>query len=322
MIRIKNWNSCIPDELRKTDFMSVYPFPSVIKLRRVLSPFLRGVTGPGSIGEAGFTGGGGEAADDDGDDGATPSAVDSAAKKANKKVDAEKELRRLAAMSGQRLLGTPGPAAPGSPFHSGTPAQSSGPRTVGQTPHPLANPRTQALTAAQLLRGSSTPSHGQHGYQGHPSGASTPMGQHNRGSSNQQHQQPYHSAPGHHQQGANGRAPYGGQAQQGPMAGRRAISDRSVVGNSGGAQWVTHVAAIDAVSESTGQSCSSPAICSSWDSIASADHLSFLAPLACPFAQLPGLSATCRPTSCSGSLLLPFTRSLQRCQSLNTRSRT
>ncbi|EJT98987.1 hypothetical protein DACRYDRAFT_110317 [Dacryopinax primogenitus] len=50
-VKIKNWNSCIPDELRKMDFMPVQPFERTIVLRRVPSPFLIGGKGPGKIGE-------------------------------------------------------------------------------------------------------------------------------------------------------------------------------------------------------------------------------------------------------------------------------
>ncbi|WVR08684.1 hypothetical protein IAU60_005742 [Kwoniella sp. DSM 27419] len=50
-VRIKNWNSCIPDELRQTDFMSIIPFERNIEVPMVSSPFLRGVQGPGFFGE-------------------------------------------------------------------------------------------------------------------------------------------------------------------------------------------------------------------------------------------------------------------------------
>lgn len=51
MVRIKNWASCIPDELRQTDFMSIVPFPQHLDPQRIASPFLRGVSGPGFLGE-------------------------------------------------------------------------------------------------------------------------------------------------------------------------------------------------------------------------------------------------------------------------------
>ncbi|KZT58557.1 hypothetical protein CALCODRAFT_494860 [Calocera cornea HHB12733] len=50
-VKIKNWNSCIPDELRKMDFMPVQPFERTLILRKVPSPFLSGGKGPGKIGE-------------------------------------------------------------------------------------------------------------------------------------------------------------------------------------------------------------------------------------------------------------------------------
>ncbi|ORX40945.1 hypothetical protein BD324DRAFT_612629 [Kockovaella imperatae] len=56
-VRIKNWNSCIPDELRQTQFMAVEPFERQIGLGVVNSPFLRGITGPGSFGEPKARGG-------------------------------------------------------------------------------------------------------------------------------------------------------------------------------------------------------------------------------------------------------------------------
>ncbi|KAG8903528.1 hypothetical protein FRB99_003159 [Tulasnella sp. 403] len=48
-VRIKNWNSCIPDELRKADFMPIQPYERTVMPRRVDSPFLKGVKGPGAL---------------------------------------------------------------------------------------------------------------------------------------------------------------------------------------------------------------------------------------------------------------------------------
>ncbi|KAG8964950.1 hypothetical protein FRC03_001174 [Tulasnella sp. 419] len=49
-VRIKNWNSCIPDELRKNDFMPILPFEGrTVMPKKVESPFLRGVKGPGGL---------------------------------------------------------------------------------------------------------------------------------------------------------------------------------------------------------------------------------------------------------------------------------
>jgi chromatin structure-remodeling complex subunit RSC1/2 len=51
-VKIKNWNSCIPEDYRKNDFMPVYPFERIIYPKRHPSPFLSGITGPGGIGDS------------------------------------------------------------------------------------------------------------------------------------------------------------------------------------------------------------------------------------------------------------------------------
>ncbi|KAH9836628.1 uncharacterized protein C8Q71DRAFT_758865 [Rhodofomes roseus] len=53
-VKIKNWNSCVPEEVRKsTEFMPIYPFEKSVFPRRFSSPFLTGrVKGPGGIAEA------------------------------------------------------------------------------------------------------------------------------------------------------------------------------------------------------------------------------------------------------------------------------
>ncbi len=52
-VKIKNWNSCIPEEVRKsTEFMPIYPFERTVYPIRYPSPFLiKGskVKGPGGI---------------------------------------------------------------------------------------------------------------------------------------------------------------------------------------------------------------------------------------------------------------------------------
>lgn len=50
-VKIKNWNSCVPEEVRKsTEFMPIYPFEQAVYPRRFSSPFLMGqVRGPGGI---------------------------------------------------------------------------------------------------------------------------------------------------------------------------------------------------------------------------------------------------------------------------------
>lgn len=57
-VRIKNWNSCVPEEVRKsTEFMPIYPFERMVFPRRFVSPFLTKLKGskmkfPGGIGES------------------------------------------------------------------------------------------------------------------------------------------------------------------------------------------------------------------------------------------------------------------------------
>ncbi|KAH9850627.1 hypothetical protein C2E23DRAFT_904961 [Lenzites betulinus] len=55
-VKIKNWNSCIPEEVRKTEaFMPIYPFERAVVPRALPSPFLGGalaVKGPGGIVDA------------------------------------------------------------------------------------------------------------------------------------------------------------------------------------------------------------------------------------------------------------------------------
>ncbi|OCH94163.1 hypothetical protein OBBRIDRAFT_748123 [Obba rivulosa] len=53
-VKIKNWNSCVPEEVRKsTEFMPIYPFERSVFPRRFSSPFISGknVKGPGGIGD-------------------------------------------------------------------------------------------------------------------------------------------------------------------------------------------------------------------------------------------------------------------------------
>lgn len=51
MVRVKNWNSCIPDELRQTSYMSVVPYEKLLEPSQFPSPFHYGVRGPGHFGE-------------------------------------------------------------------------------------------------------------------------------------------------------------------------------------------------------------------------------------------------------------------------------
>jgi chromatin structure-remodeling complex subunit RSC1/2 len=58
-VRIKNWNSCVPEEVRKSaKFMPIYPFERTVFPRRVVSPFVSKtgkVKGPGGIEEGAET---------------------------------------------------------------------------------------------------------------------------------------------------------------------------------------------------------------------------------------------------------------------------
>ena len=53
-VKIKNWNSCVPEEVRKsTEFMPIYPFERPVHPRLFASPFLQGkLKGPGGIGDS------------------------------------------------------------------------------------------------------------------------------------------------------------------------------------------------------------------------------------------------------------------------------
>ncbi|EIN13357.1 hypothetical protein PUNSTDRAFT_78873 [Punctularia strigosozonata HHB-11173 SS5] len=52
-VKIKNWNSCVPEEVRKSDgFMPIYPFERIVYPRRFASPFLQ-PPAPGSLGGGG-----------------------------------------------------------------------------------------------------------------------------------------------------------------------------------------------------------------------------------------------------------------------------
>ena len=54
-VKIKNWNSCVPEEVRKSaEFMPIYPFERSVFPRRYASPFVTGepIKAPGGIGDA------------------------------------------------------------------------------------------------------------------------------------------------------------------------------------------------------------------------------------------------------------------------------
>ncbi|KAG6902000.1 hypothetical protein C0995_005800 [Termitomyces sp. Mi166 len=50
-VKIKNWNSCVPEEVRKsTEFMPIYPFERLVSPSQFPSPFIgRGAKGPGGL---------------------------------------------------------------------------------------------------------------------------------------------------------------------------------------------------------------------------------------------------------------------------------
>ena len=53
-VRIKNWNSCVPEEVRKSaEFMPIYPFERSVYPKRHASPFITGepIKAPGGIGD-------------------------------------------------------------------------------------------------------------------------------------------------------------------------------------------------------------------------------------------------------------------------------
>ena len=54
-VRIKNWNSCIPEEVRKSEeFMPIYLFERTVFPRRLASPFIGkgALKRPGGIGDS------------------------------------------------------------------------------------------------------------------------------------------------------------------------------------------------------------------------------------------------------------------------------
>ena len=54
-VKIKNWNSCVPEEVRKDpSYMPIYPFERPVFPRRFASPFVSGkpIKAPGGIGDA------------------------------------------------------------------------------------------------------------------------------------------------------------------------------------------------------------------------------------------------------------------------------
>jgi chromatin structure-remodeling complex subunit RSC1/2 len=94
-VRIKNWNSCVPEEVRQnTEFMPIYPFERIVYPVRIPSPFLAkskggmkwpgGIVGHSDVPEGPF----------------------------------ESDLRKRAAMNASTAALTPRVAAPSIPVHS------------------------------------------------------------------------------------------------------------------------------------------------------------------------------------------------------------
>ena len=108
-MRIKNWNSCIPDEVRKNpDFMPIYPFERVVFPRRVASPFLAdpGLNTPGGIADAntntstGAGAGAGGVGDRADENGATAAAASGLRKRPKRAAAAKSDAERLAVLKG------------------------------------------------------------------------------------------------------------------------------------------------------------------------------------------------------------------------------
>jgi len=229
MIKIKNWASCIPEELRKTDFMPIAPFQSILTLPKRISPFLRGITGPGCLGypetrKRPAAGGEGDDSSDGGGGGEGKS-EQAAAEKATP-VRSHKKRKPIVDVGPSALgFATTG----GTPNASGsaTPSVIAGQTAYGsQRPSPALSRRTSAAPGS--MPAPSMPPYAGVG-QGGPAG------------------RPYPSQPG--QPIASGSRPAGGA--QGPP---RKSLDRSVVGNSGGALWVSKTANQAIVPPATGPS--------------------------------------------------------------------
>jgi chromatin structure-remodeling complex subunit RSC1/2 len=123
-IRIKNWASCIPEELRQSEYMSIVPFDRQVEPPVVSSPFVRGIKGPGFIAEPRRQ----PVAEDD--------------------EEFEDQQRRKGA---ERVVKPTGPAQPQSPAAAPTsrPPQAVPPRPVAQVGVP-AGTRTIATTLGGL----------------------------------------------------------------------------------------------------------------------------------------------------------------------------
>ncbi|WVF67895.1 hypothetical protein IAT40_002656 [Kwoniella sp. CBS 6097] len=161
-VRIKNWNSCIPDELRQTEFMSVIPYERNIEVPMVSSPFLRGVKGPGFFGEPKK----GSAGDDEDDD------------EEEKEVKEKEKPRRRERAKRESNVHVPSPSGPAT-FNTNTPvplipavphqprpqihtqpshpSPSPGPSYSAPTPQPQPQPTYQARPTLPQTQSSSSP---------------------------------------------------------------------------------------------------------------------------------------------------------------------
>ncbi|CED84001.1 Chromatin remodeling complex RSC, subunit RSC1/Polybromo and related proteins [Phaffia rhodozyma] len=251
MVRIKNRDSCIPEELRKKDFMPYAPFSAQIKLRRYPSPLISGISGPGYIGEP-------ESNDDDGEFDLDDSQPPPAPVAAPLTPRTEARLRKLEEIranhsakgaSGYNLMYNRGsPSAVSSPVSAGANGAAStsmygrtgsttpvGQGGVGSMSRPSALPArlsgnsTPTAKTGQFIPSSSSSSSA-------PFVQTTPLSR--AGSSiipsqQPQQQQQLYQQPYQHQHQ---------QQQNSPGSRSKTILDRSVVGNSGGMGWLSQVA--------------------------------------------------------------------------------
>lgn len=231
MIKIKNWASCIPEELRKTDFMPIAPFPTILSLPKQISPFLRGVTGPGCLGYPETRkrpAGEGDSSDGEGKSEAVERATP---------VRSHKKRKPAAEPLGPSGLGFSTGAGTPNASGSATPSilaqqqqqQQAGGNYGSQRPSPALSRRPSAVPgsmSAPLMPP----------YAGAGGNAPRPYPSHPQ----QQQQQPI----------ASGSRP--SQQQQGGDPPRKML-DRSVIGNAGGPLWVSKTSAQAVVPPETGK---------------------------------------------------------------------
>ena len=231
MIKIKNWASCIPEELRKTDFMPIAAFSAIQTLPKRISPFLRGITGPGCLGypetrkrPAGGAGGDGDDSSD-GEGGKSEQADKPPPVRSHKKRKPVLDSGGGGPAGGLGLSGaTPGGSGSATPSVLAGAGSQAG--YGSQRPSPALSRRQSAAPGS--MPAPAMPSYGSAG-----GGAAGSGGR------------PYPAQPV-----ASGSRPAPPQ-QGGPP---RKSLDRSVVGNSGGALWVSKTASQAVVPPATGAS--------------------------------------------------------------------